>query len=81
MSNQTVSKRYDIRKAHEEYLVRRYTKQAKTHRRLAREWFELARHARSIGRMEHLLDGAKHHDALARRAREILRGVDERGIL
>jgi hypothetical protein len=78
MSKRTVSKRYDIRRAHEDYLLRRYGKEARLHGALARKWFELARRARSIGRMEHLLRGAKRHHERARRAREIIRGVFRR---
>jgi hypothetical protein len=81
MSKRTVSRRYDIRRAHDDYLLRRYGKEARHFGKLARKWFELARHARSIGRMEHLLDGAKRYKARARRAREILDGVAVRAWL
>jgi len=71
-------KRYDIQRAHDDWLLRRYEREERHHKRLMRKAFNLARHARSIGRMDHLLTIAKHHNDRAQRAHMIVWGVKQR---
>lgn len=71
-------KRYDIRRAHEDYLLRRYTEELRHFARLAWSAFRAAKRSGSIGRMAHRLRIAQDFEARVRRAREILRGVERR---